>query len=79
MKTLIQYKYHALCFLLFSSLVANVFLIHSNRIYEGGILQAMECLGIMELGDEKLSSKEQAFLLNQYLKELWLEEIMEDF
>lgn len=75
-KTLLQYKYKILCFVLFVSLVGNISLYHENRIYKKGILQAMKMLGIGGLEDDSLPVKSQVGLLNEYLEELWFKEFL---
>lgn len=71
MKFISKYKYQALCIALLSSLIMNVGLYHEKRIYEKGILQAMELLGLGGLENGDLSMKSQIILLNEYLQELW--------
>ena len=77
-RTIFNYKYQILCFILFTSLVINVSLYHENRIYQKGILQAMKMIGLGGLDDDSLPVKSQLSLVNQYLEELWFENFLKD-
>lgn len=70
-KSLDQYKYKILCFVLFISLIINIALYHENRIYKKGILQAMSIIGLNAVEEFDLPTKNQIGILNQYLEELW--------
>ena len=70
-KSLDQYKYKILCFVLFISLIGNIALYHENRIYKKGILQAMNIIGLSAVDEFDLPMKNQIGILNQYLEELW--------
>jgi hypothetical protein len=70
MKTILEYKYYILSVLLLVSLTSNIFLLHSNRIYERGILRAMDVIGIPENPNAKWSSKLHLEMFLDYLEGL---------
>ncbi len=70
MKTLIEYKYHVLCFILFASLTVNLVLYQENRIYEKAILKAMDIIGIPEDPNAEWSKRLNLELLLQHLEEM---------
>ncbi len=70
MKTLIEYKYHVLCFVLFASLTTNILLYQENQVYERAILKAMETIGIPEDPNEKWDKRMCIEMLLQHLEEM---------
>lgn len=70
MKTLIEYKYHVLCFILFASLTTNILLYQENRVYERAVLRAMDIIGIPEDPNAKWDKKMHLEMFLQHLEEM---------
>lgn len=70
MKTLIEYKYHVMCFVLFASLTMNIILYQENFVYEKAILKAMDIIGIPEDPNAKWDKEMHVRMLLQHLEEI---------
>ena len=70
MKAISKCRYYIICFALFASLTTNILLIHTNRIYESGVIRAMDILGLYEDPSFKLSQKENLGFILEYLEDL---------